>query len=146
MNLGRTKGSEGMEGFFRFQWRLIKGVFLLNLIIAAIGYFIFEPWIPFLTGLFFGTLISILNFRLLYITLNSAVKMDPSRAQVFTSSRYMIRFLLTAIVLVVSLKAEYINILGTVIGLISFKIAIFKVEVFNHSKLYKNTMTRKEEK
>ncbi len=128
------------------QLKLAKGVLILNLIIAGISYFIFDAWVPFLTGLLFGTIISLLNFRLLFLTLEKSVRMTPSRAQSFVTSRYLIRFLLTGFVLLISFKADYINVIGTIIGLISFKFIILKTEVFNDVNFFKNIIKRKEEK
>ena len=76
------------------QIKVAKGVLILNSIIAGIGYFIFNPWTPFITGLLFGTIIALLNFRLLSLTLEKAVYMRPEKAQIYATSRYFIRFLL----------------------------------------------------
>lgn len=135
-----------MGSIWDTQIKIAKGMFILNFIIAGISYFIFDPWVPFLTGLFFGTIIALLNFRLLSLTLEKSVKMLPEKAQIYVSSRYFVRFLLSGIVMFISIKAEYINVLGTIFGLISLKLIILKVEVFNDSQFYKNIFKRKEGK
>lgn len=120
------------------QVKIAKGVLLLNTAIAVFGFFIFKPWVPFLKGLIFGTIIAILNFRLLALTTEKAVKMPPHKAQVYAGTRYAIRYLINAIVLIISLKADYINALGTIIGLISIKPVVLKVGLFNDAKFFKN--------
>lgn len=77
-----------------------------------------------LLGIIFGSLIAILNFRLLALTLEKSVTMPPSKAQMYVSIRYMLRMLIVAIVLMVSAKAPYINLLTTALGLLSVKIVI----------------------
>jgi len=128
------------------QVKIAKGMVILNLIIAGISYFIFDPWVPFLTGLLFGTIIALLNFRLLSLTLEKSVRMLPEKAQVYATSRYFVRFLLYGIVLFISIRAEYINVLGTICGLISLKLIILKTELFNDPQYFKNIFKRKEGK
>jgi len=144
--LDRKKGSEEMGSTWDTVVKIAKGMLILNFIVAVISYFIFDSWAPFITGLLFGTIIAVLNFRLLSITLEKSVKMLPHQAQKYVASRYIIRFLLEGAVLFISLKADYINILGTIFGLISLKLIILKTEVFNNFKFYNNIIKRKEEK
>lgn len=96
-------------------------------------------------GLVFGTLISMLNFRALALTLEKAVTMDPRRAQIYASSRYFIRFMTTGIVLFISIKANYLNVLGTIIGLFLIKIVILATNLFNDISYFKKIFIRKEE-
>lgn len=135
-----------MGSTLKTQVKIVKAMLIFNIIIAGLSYFIFNPWVPFITGLFFGTIISILNFRLLSITLEKAVYMLPEQAQKYTTSRYFIRYLLYGAVIFISLKAEYINVLGTILGLISLKLAILKAELFNDLQFFKNIFKRKEGK
>ena len=72
----------------------------------------------------FGTLIAILNLRLLAITINKTVSMPSTKAQIYSSSQYLIRMAIMAVVLFVSAKAPHLNIIGTAIGLLSTKFVI----------------------
>lgn len=135
-----------MGSTWETQVKVAKGMVILNIIIGGIGYFIFNPWIPFITGLFFGTVITILNFRLLSLTMEKAVYMWPEQAQKYATYRYFIRYLLYGAVIFISIKAEYINVLGTIFGLISLKLIILKTELFNDSKFFENIFRRKEGK
>ena len=135
-----------MESLQGLQLKLIKGVLIFNIIVGVSSIFIFDPWVPFITGQVFGMIMSVLNFRLLSLTLQTAIKMEPAKAQVYAGSRYVIRFLLMGVVLFISIKADYINVLGTIIGLISLKLIILITQVFNNLQFFKNIIKRKEVK
>jgi len=77
-----------------------------------------------LLGLLFGTIIAVLNFRLLALTIEKSVSMPQSKAQVYSASRYILRMTIVGVVLLVSAKAPHINIIGVAIGLVSPKFVI----------------------
>ncbi|WFD10603.1 ATP synthase subunit I [Tepidibacter hydrothermalis] len=109
-------------------------VFVLIIIVAFLtGAFSKE----LLCGLAFGSIFSILNLRLLSLTLEKAVTMHPGNAQGYVLSRYIIRFILSAVVLAISFKAPYINAIGTIIGLLLPKITILIVNLFGIEKIIK---------
>lgn len=128
------------------QLKVAKGVLIVNAIIGIISLFLIKPPLPFLLGLIFGTIISILNFRLLALTVEKSVKLEPSQAQTYAASRYMIRYFIVGIVLYISIKADYINVLGTIIGIITLKFVILKQEAFNDKEFFKKIFRRKEER
>lgn len=109
-------------------WKTIFGVFkyvLLMDILAILVFFLLGKLDqPILVGILFGTLFSILNFSLLALTLDKAVEMGPEKAQLYASSRYFLRMGITALIVIISLKADYINTIGTIVGLIMPKMAI----------------------
>jgi len=135
-----------LENVTTTQKSIAKRVFVVNTLAALIGFFFIEPYLPFLTGVFFGTAIALLNFRLLFLTIDRAVRMNPERAPKFTVSRYMVRYALTAMVIIVSLKSPDINALGSVIGLITIKGVILQRDLLNDKRYFRNIFTRKEEK
>ena len=96
---------------------------ILLVIISRFG--IFEFGIPMVIGIVFGSVIAILNFRLLALTLEKAVNLPPGKAQAYTGVRYMIRLAITAAALIVSIKNPNLHIIGTAIGLISTQVVIF---------------------
>ena len=128
------------------QKSIAKRVFLVNAGVALLGLPFISPYLPFLAGIFFGTAVSLLNFRLLYLTIEKAVKMHPERARKFTVSRYMLRYVLTALVILVSINSPDLNALGTVIGLVMIKLVILQRDLLNDKRYFKNIFTRKEEK
>ena len=80
---------------------------------------------PMLIGIIFGSIIAVLNFRLLALTLEKAVNLPPGKAQASTGVRYMIRLTITAAALIVSINNPNLHIIGTAIGLISTQVVIF---------------------
>jgi len=127
------------------QLQVVKGVVILNGIIAVLAMALMKQGTPFLLGLFFGTTIALLNFRLLYLTLKKAVKMPPGKAQVYASSQYLMRYLLTGIVVFVAIRNENLNVIGTIIGLISIKLVIIKQNLLNSKTFFRNIFIRREE-
>lgn len=77
-----------------------------------------------LLGLIFGTIIAVLNFRLLAITIEKSVTMPVSKAQIYSAGQYLLRMTVTGVVLLVSVKAPYMHVLGVAIGLLSPKFVI----------------------
>jgi len=115
------------------QIKIAKGVLITNIIIGLISWIILDQPRFFLNGLVLGASISILNFRLAAITLEKAVRFAPYKAQVYVTSRYMVRYFILGIVIYISLKANYINIIGTIIGIMSLRFVVFQKAVFSKS-------------
>ncbi|KAB3539708.1 ATP synthase subunit I [Alkaliphilus pronyensis] len=135
-----------MDSVNQTQLKMLKNALLLNGLFCIIALVFLENPITFVVGVIFGTTFSLLNFRLLYLTLNKAVHMPPPKAQAYATSRYLLRYTITGIVIFISLKADYINILGTIAGLVSLKLVILKSELFNSKEYFKNIFKRKEER
>lgn len=89
------------------------------------SFFLIEEPKSFIIGLLFGSATSVLNFLELSSTLKRASSMVPAKAQNFVVLKYFIRYVVTAIVLFISIVAPYINVLGTIVGLILLKGIIF---------------------
>lgn len=101
-----------------------KGVIVYDLIVIILLLITSTFDKPMFLGLLFGTLIAILNFRLLAITINKSVTMPVSKAQIYSSAQYMMRMLITGVVIFVSVKAPHLNVIGVAIGLLSPKFVI----------------------
>lgn len=127
------------------QIKVFKYTIVFAAVAAAILSIFIRPVLPLLVGLLFGTLISMLNFRALALTLEKAVKLPPAKAKTYAGSRYFLRYLLNGIVIFVSIKADHINVIGTIIGLIIIKLVILKTNLFNDISYFKQIIKRKEE-
>lgn len=128
------------------QIKTIKWVLVLDISLIILFFLISKSPLGWAYGITFGGSIGILNFVELGKTLEKAITMNPRRAQAYTASKYFIRYIITGIVLFVSLKADYINVLGTIIGLLSVKFIIIATNLFNDKQYFKNIFIRKEEK
>lgn len=101
-----------------------KGVLFLDaivLVILAITGMISKTII---ISLGFGSIYAILNLRLLSLALEKALKMAPSRAQIYASSQYFLRMALTAVVILLALKADYLNPIAVIAPMFFPKIVI----------------------
>lgn len=134
-----------MDSIRLMQFRIIKIMAIVDLVLIIGGWIFFENPVAFALGIFFGSAISALNFLQLANTLNRAVNLPPSKAQTYTVTQYFVRYLITGIVLAISIKAPYINVLGTVFGLISIKLIILATNLFNDKTYYQNIFKRKED-
>lgn len=103
-----------------------------------------EP-MPMILGLIFGSLIGVLNFFELANTLKQAVYMPPNKAQSYTTGKYFFRYIVTAVVLYVSIVAPYINVIGTIIGLVSIKLIIMVTHMIGDKNYFRNIFKRKED-
>lgn len=101
-----------------------KDVIVFDLIVLAILLVTSAFNKSMLLGLLFGTIIAVLNFRLLALTIEKSVSMPQSKAQVYSASRYILRMTIVGVVLLVSAKAPHIDIIGVAIGLVSPKFVI----------------------
>ncbi len=103
---------------------ITKGIFVFNilviLVLAVSGIITKE----IVTGLVFGSIIAVLNLRLLGISIEKSVDMPPAKSQIYLSSQYMIRMAIVAVVLFASAKATHINVISVALGLVSTKFVI----------------------
>lgn len=123
----------------------IRNAILLNGVFFIIGAFFSHNPMAYGIGLIFGALIGVINFVELGRTLNRAVQMNPGKAQNYTSIKYFARFLITAIVLYTAVTAEYMSVIGTIIGLLSIKFVILGTHLLSDKNYFKNIFKRKEE-
>lgn len=101
-----------------------KGILIIDLIAVILIVFLSNSPKEMLTGLLFGSIIAMLNFRLLAISLQKSVTYPPTKAQIYSTSRYIIRMTIVGVVLFVSAKSPHISVIGTTIGLLSTKFSI----------------------
>ena len=101
------------------------GIPIFDAVVIVLLMMISKFSMPMLIGIIFGSVIAILNFRLLASSLEKAVDLPPGKAQAYTGVRYMIRLTITAAALIVSIKNPNLHIIGTAIGLISTQVVIF---------------------
>lgn len=104
--------------------KVTKGIVVYDLLILIVLAITFNFNKQMVLGLMFGTLIAILNFRLLSITITKAVAMPATKSQIYSSGQYLIRMTIVAVVLFVSATVPHLNIITTAIGLLSTKFVI----------------------
>ncbi|MGB3368957.1 MAG: ATP synthase subunit I [Acidaminobacteraceae bacterium] len=133
-----------MDVVNKLQKEIAKFTIILFLLVSLASYILLKTPITFIIGLLFGTLIGVLNFVELAKTLKKAVTLSPQGASMYAARQYFIRFILTAVVLYVSVTTDHINIIGTITGLLLIKVVILATNLFNDREYFKNIF-RKEE-
>ena len=104
---------------------LIVYMVVFSLIMEIIGILLVSNKKSFTMGLLFGLIFSIIKLLLMKNTIEKAVTMPEGKAQKYMNAHYMIRYILTGIVLVVAALEPSIDILGVFLGLLSMKIAAY---------------------
>lgn len=101
-----------------------KRTIIVSLIIILFIFFIFQDPMKIVKGFIFGTLISILSFKLIQLTVEKSVNMDPKRARSYTISQYFIRYFIYFLVLATAALADYLSFPGAALGLLMTKFTI----------------------
>ncbi len=102
-----------------------KVVVVINVAASVLmSIFLSEP-MPMILGMWFATIISVLLFYELALTITRAVTMNPARASRYSSGKYFLRFFIYAVVLYVAANSPILDIYGAVIGILSVKISIY---------------------
>lgn len=84
----------------------------------------------FVLGVLVGSLYSIFNFKLIHLILKKAIKMPPNKAQSYVQTRYLMRYLLTGVVIYLAIIAPFFDAVGLIMGLLAMKLSILLCEVF----------------
>ncbi len=124
---------------------IVKKAIIILAILTIISFVFLDEPMTWAYGYIFGGLIGILNFLLLARTMERAVEMPSHKAQGYATVNYFIRFAITGVVLIVALKADYINALAAVIGIVLIKLIILVTNLFNDKEYYKRIFRRKGE-
>ena len=109
--------------------KIIKGIIILDLIVLVAALLFRKLDAAFLSGLAFGSIYAILNFRLIAITLKKAVKMPTAKAQMYVGVNYFIRLALSALVIFIAIRADYINVLSAIIPMFFPKLIIIGLAI-----------------
>ncbi len=98
---------------------------LFSLIVYIIGILFVTDKMSWTLGIIFGLVFSLLKLKLMQNTLAKAVTMPEGRAQKYVNVQYMIRYILTGVVLVIAALEPSIHLLGVFFGLISMKVGAY---------------------
>ncbi len=111
----------------------IIAIFALLLVVGlAVILFVypFERPIPYVLGLFLGSLVATLKVILLERTINRAMDMDAKGAQNFSQLQYLMRYILTGAVLVVAALVPQISMIAAIVGVLTLQPAAYIVNAF----------------
>ncbi len=135
-----------LEKVIKLQYKIIVIDVAILLVLMLLSVFITKNPMIWIMGYAFGGIIGILNFILLGRTVYRASMMSPKRAQIYASSNYLLRLLITGVVLIIGLKADYLSGIAVIIGLLLIKQIIFFSQFQGSKNFFKNIIKRKEDK
>ena len=129
----------------QLEWQVLKYSALFTAVAAIFFFILSDEPIPYVLGLIFGSAISVLNFMELSKTLSRAVSLSPDKAQGYATRKYLLRYVIYGVVLWVSIQADYIHVLGTIVGLLLIKVVLLTTNLFNDRHYFLNIFRRKED-
>lgn len=98
---------------------------LFSLIMEIVGILVVNDKKGFTMGILFGLIFSLLKLMLMKNSIKKSVTMPEGKAQKYANVQYMIRYVLTGIVLLVAALEPTISLLGVFLGLLSMKVAAY---------------------
>ena len=135
-----------MEKVIDLQYKIIVIDVAALIVLMILSFFVTSNPMSWIMGYIFGGVFGILNFLLLGRTLYKASMMSSQKAQIYAGTNYFIRMLITGIVLIIGLKADYLNSFAVIIGLLLIKQIIFFTQFQGSKNFFKNIIKRKEDK
>jgi hypothetical protein len=110
---------------------IIKRTVAVLLLGVGLSFLLAKEPMPYIYGFIFGGSISILGFKLLEQNSKKAAKMNEAGARTYMMVNYLLRYITYGVMLVVSAKADYINLLTAVISLFIIKAVIVSDAVYD---------------
>ena len=110
--------------------RMINNILIIAFvcILISVLYYRSMKFLPFLFGVLLGSSLSILKVFLLEHTVNKALTMEKTRAGAYVSIQYILRFLLTGIVLYFGAVVPQVSLWGVAAGILSFQLAAYNLK------------------
>lgn len=115
------------------ELRIAVGVtaVIIGAVICVVSAFFADPWQPMVFGVILGTFVSILNFNLMANAGEKAVGMKPESARTKMTVSYLMRYGIYIVVLIVSVKVSFLNVIGVVFGFFTSILALYLTQVLN---------------
>lgn len=98
--------------------------------VLALSFLLTDKPYSFMLGVVFGSLTSYLGFVELAHTMTKAVRMTGVKSGLYVNGKYYLRLAIYGIVVYVSIKAPYLDVYGTVVGLLLVKLIIYITNIF----------------
>ena len=100
-------------------------VIVLLLLILGIGALFTNDLSAWIQGLLFGGIFTLLKIKLMEITFRRAVKKEPNSAKRYVQANYMLRYVITFIVLFDGIVAPTIDTVAIILSLLTLKAAAY---------------------
>ena len=110
--------------------KYVKGVIVKALIFLVfesvfIMLFFHKKAIPLVFGLLLGGFLNILFFTIMYKNILVALNKSEAGAKRFMQINYMVRYIISGIVLYISTQSSYLNVFTCMIGLLTIKLVLY---------------------
>lgn len=110
--------------------KYVKGVIVKALILLVfesvfIMLFFHKKAIPLVFGLLLGGFLNILFFTIMYKNILVALNKSEAGAKRFMQINYMVRYIISGIVLYISTQSSYLNVFTCMIGLLTIKLVLY---------------------
>lgn len=123
MNLKRIKSAKSTNGSMSLA--LSINLIVLLIIAALIGIIFVEDKWSFIKGIGFGGLFTLLKIKLMEVTITKSIQKPPSAAKAYMNAHYMLRYILTFMVIFVGVLTPGLHPLGVIVGLLLLKPAVY---------------------
>lgn len=138
----RKKTKERMEMIMKttnlsFETKIMLGAGLISLCLMLFAVATKAP-LKYILGVTYGGIFSILNFRLMYLQVQKAIKMPSGKAQSYLQTRYFLRYSITGVVIYMALINPWLNIFGVFLGLIAVKLSVYLNEFLSKKSVSGN--------
>lgn len=114
--------------------RLAKRMIITILSIALICilgsaiYYRSREFLPFMFGVFLGSIVSIFKVFLLERAVDIALSMEEKRAGNYVNLQHLLRLLISGAVLVLGALVSQISLWGVAAGILAFQLAVYNVK------------------
>ena len=100
-------------------------ILLLVIFAASFAYFRSLSFFPFALGALSGVSLNVFKIIMLDRVVDKAIQMEEKKAGNYIMIQYLLRFVLTGLVLVASHFIPFIELWGTAVGVLTMPIAAF---------------------
>ncbi|MTI69024.1 MAG: ATP synthase subunit I [Firmicutes bacterium] len=128
------RGSDFLGATDSICKNITKKVIIIDAVLIVLFFILTKNPMHWVYGLLFSSFFNVLKFRILALNIEKAVNMSPRKAQVYVGANYFLRYILTAVIVVIAFKTEYFNPIAVIIGLLLIKMVILVDNIFVHSK------------
>jgi len=113
--------------------RMMKAVIFISVLMMAGGAAFFRSSfaVGFALGIGISMVLNLVKIKSLQFCVNRAVRMDTARAGAFISASYILRYVLTGLVIVAAHFLPVVDMFGAAIGLLSLPFANYVVHFIN---------------
>lgn len=106
-------------------------VIAFTFLIGSLLYYRSLDFIPYMIGLVLGSVVSVVKVMLVERAVEKALRMDQQRVGGYVGGQYLLRMLLTAVVLIIGALVSWISLWGVAAGVIAFQLGIYLVQLRN---------------